>query len=66
MNNMVNRYNISINYKLIPLQNDSLVRKKITESNTDGASTSTTGGNVPLISTPTFDSIQSNDACKFE
>jgi hypothetical protein len=35
MNNMVNIYNISINYKLIPLQNDPWVRKKIAESSAE-------------------------------
>jgi hypothetical protein len=50
---MVNIYNILINYKLRSLQNDSWVRKKITEQcdilSVGVASTSTTGGEACLV-----------------
>jgi hypothetical protein len=70
---MVNRYNISIIYKLKYLQNDPWVRKNITirqqqKSKRRCGSIGTTGGKaglasffsillIPLILTPTFNSI---------
>jgi hypothetical protein len=80
-NNMVSRYNISVILQDKILQNDPCVRKKITERcknlSVGGASTGTAGGEagqasfffilpVPLILTPIFDSIESNDRGKFE
>jgi hypothetical protein len=53
MNNMVNRYNISLNYKLKSLQNDPWERKKITEQgdilSIGVASTGTTRGEACLV-----------------
>jgi tetrahydromethanopterin S-methyltransferase subunit F len=52
-NNMVNRYNISLNYKLESLQNDPWSKRNITERRRNlsvgASSTGTTGGEAGLV-----------------
>jgi hypothetical protein len=81
-NNMVNRYNILLNYKLISYKITLGLERRLQSSSDENLSvgaayTSTTRGEaclasfffvlpVPLILTPTFDSIERNDRGKLE